>query len=67
MSLCSNSVHYIVAREAHQPNVLLYVNMALARRAALDTPCIQNDVPTQNAMHERGDKQPQRLPRCRWS
>jgi hypothetical protein len=43
--------------------------MALPQRAALDTPHIQNDVPTQNAMHERGDKQtqPQRLPMCHWS
>jgi hypothetical protein len=59
----------MVAQEVHQPDFHLPVNMALPQRAALDTPHIQNDVPTQNAMHERGDKQtqPQRLPMCHWS
>lgn len=54
LRLCSNSVHYIFAQEAHRPDVHLPVNMTLAQRAVCDAPHIQNDVPTQNAMHERG-------------
>jgi hypothetical protein len=35
----------------------------LRERTATHTPRIQSDAQTQNAMHERDDKQPQRLPR----